>query len=210
MTTDEDGENTGGTRGDELPRAPDAVLERAASCVRFVLSSLKIELDFTPETLPLVDHWLGAARAAGEETIEPLAAEAAGAYFGEVVRRTLPGARWHIAAAPSGWRIELEHVFLAFNPLGVAHEALAEDDAPGWNAHFEVLKEDRSLLEQTLGRLGDVREDDYYRLAVRWEVVEHVAAAFESAAVARGEVERRFSSEVYAAALDARPGGAEA
>lgn len=208
MTTDQDDTAGAGASEEETTRAPDAVLERAASCVRFVLASLKIELDFTPETLPLVDHWLATARAAGEDTIEPLAAEAAGAYFGEVVRRALPGARWHIGAEPSGWRIELEHVFLAFNPLGVALEALAEDDAPGWNAHFEVLPQDRPLLEQTLGRLGDVREDDYYRLAVRWEVVEHVAAALESAAVARGEVERRFSPAVYAAALDARASGA--
>ena len=73
-----------------------------------------------------------------------------------------------------------------------------------------MLKEDRALLEQTLSRLGDVREDDYYRLAVRWEVIEHVEAALESAAVARGEVDRRFSPEVYAAALDAEPSDAKA
>lgn len=211
MTTtgdDEGGESS--PPGDDLPRAPEAVLERAASCVRFVLGALKIELDFTPETLPLVDHWLATAREAADDALEPLVAEAAGAYFGEVVRRALPGSRWHVGATPSAWRIELDHVFLAFNPIGVALEALAGDDAPGWNAHLEVLKEDRDLLEQTLARLGDVREDDYYRLAVRWEVIEHVEAALESAAVARGETERRFSPAVYAAALDARAGGAEA
>lgn len=189
---------------DELVRAPEVVLERAASCVRFVLSTLKIELDFTPETLSLVDHWLETARAATDDAIAPLVTEAAGAYFGEVVRRAVPGARWHVTAEPRHWRVELDHVFLAFNPIGVAVEALETDDAPGWNAHLEVLKEDVKLLEQTLARLGDVREDDYYRLAVRWEVIEHVAAALEGAAVARGETERRFSADVYAAALDAR------
>lgn len=193
----------------DVPRAPDAVLERAASCVRFVLLSLKIELDFTPETMSLVDHWLSNAREA-DDTAVPLVAEAAGAYFGEVVRRAIPGARWHVGRTPEEWRIELDHVFLSFNPLGVAHEALGEDDAPGWRAHLEVLKEDRALLEQTLSRLGDVREDDYYRLSVRWEVIEHVVAALESAAVARGETERRFSPSVYAAALDARPIDAKA
>lgn len=193
----------------ELPRAPEPVLERAASCVRFVLGALKIELDFTPETLSLVDHWLSTARE-GDASLERLVAEAAGAYFGEVVRRALPGARWRIGKTPETWRIELDHVFLAFNPIGVALEALCEDDAPGWNAHLEVLKEDRALLEQTLQRLGDVREDDYYRLAVRWEVIEHVEAALESAAASRGEVERHFSPDVYAAALDAKPSDAKA
>ena len=198
---DEDGDER--ATDDELPRAPEVVLERAASCVRFVLTTLKIELDFTPETLSLVDHWLGTARAASDDAIEALVTEAAGAYFGEVVRRALPGARWHVAKESKDWRIELDHVFLSFNPIGIAVEALETDDAPSWNAHLEVLKEDRALLEQTLTRLGDVREDDYYRLAVRWEVIEHVAAALEGAAVSRGETDRRFSSAVYAA----RPNG---
>ena len=140
MTTDPEDSPTASAWTDALPRAPDAVLERAASCVRFVLTSLKIELDFTPETLSLVDHWLGTAREAADETIEPLIVEAAGAYFGEVVRRTLPGARWRVAPKAAEWRIELDHVFLSFNPIGVAIEALASDDAPSWNAHLEVLR----------------------------------------------------------------------
>ena len=123
MTTEPEDRSISSAWADALPRAPDAVLERAASCVRFVLATLKIELDFTPETLSLVDHWLGTAREAADDTIEPLIVEAAGAYFGEVVRRALPGARWHVAPKAVEWRIELDHVFLSFNPIGVAIEA---------------------------------------------------------------------------------------
>jgi hypothetical protein len=190
---------------DRAHAAPLAVLERAASCVRFVLSSLKIPLDFTPETLPLVDHWLSEAQKAdtdAEEEVQRLAIEAAGAYFGEVVRRTLGDARWRIGEDPSRWRIELSSVFLAFNPLGMASEALAGEAIEGWNAHLEVLPQDRHLLEQTLSHLGDVREDDYYRLAVRWEVIEQVVAALEAAKIARGAEAQTFGPEVYRATLD--------
>lgn len=191
---------------DYLSSAPVAVLERAASCVRFVLASLKIELDFTPETLPLVDHWLGEVRKAktdAEEELKTLAAEAAGAYFGEVVRRSLGEARWQIDPDPSRWRIEMASVFLAFNPLGMAEEALAEAALEGWNAHLEVLPQDRGLLEQTLSHLGDVRADDYYRLAVRWEVIEQVVAALEAAKIARGDAAQTFGPQIYRATLDA-------
>jgi len=192
---------------------PIEVLERAASCVRFVLATLKIELDFTPETLPLVDHWLKEAakiESDAEDEVHALAAEAAGAYFGEVVRRQLGDGRWRLAPDPSRWRLELSSVFLAFNPLGMAMEAVAEEPLDGWNAHLEVLPQDRGLLEQTLSHLGDIREDDYYRLAVRWEVIEQVIAALEAAKVARGDEAQRFGAEVYRATLDAVPAIAKA
>jgi hypothetical protein len=193
---------------DEQPPAPIEVLERAASCVRFVMATLKIELDFTAETLSLVDHWLGEAKKLDSDAADEaqhLAAEAAGAYFGEVVRRTLPDFRWHVEKDTTRWRLENGSVFLAFNPLGMAEEAVLAEPLDGWNAHLEVLPRDKGLLEQTLSRLGGIREDDYYRLAVRWEVVEHVLEALEAAKLARSD-EERFGPEVYRAALDgARP-----
>lgn len=191
---------------DRISDTPVEVLERAASCVRFVLATLKIEPDFTPETLPLVDHWLKEAAALesdAEEEVHALAAQAAGAYFGEVVRRRLDDGRWRLGPDPSRWRLELGEVFLAFNPLGMAMEAVAGEPLDGWNAHLEVLPQDRGLLEQTLSRSGDVREDDYYRLAVRWEVIEQVVAALDAAKRARGEPAQRFGPEVYRVTLDA-------
>ncbi len=203
---------------DEAPRdredepAPIEVLERAASCVRFVMATLKIELDFSPDTLPLVDHWLASARALDSDAADEaqhLAAEAAGAYLGEVVRRSLAGFRWHLDRDTTRWRLEHGAVFLSFNPLGMAEEAVLGEPLEGWNAHLEVLPEDARLLEQTLARLGDVREDDYYRLAVRWEVVEQALAALAGAKLARGD-ERRYGPEVYRAVLDGLPPSARA
>src|ERR1044071_4902274 len=77
----------------ELEPAPGTIGELADACVRFVQAAVGVPLDFRPETLPLLDHYLAtrreellAARAANPEAMG-LVARAAAAYFGEVVRR---------------------------------------------------------------------------------------------------------------------------
>lgn len=49
-----------------------------------------------------------------------------------------------------------------------------------------------------------MREDDYYRLAVCFEVVEQVVALLVDMAIAKDELSRRFVPEVYAAADSSR------
>jgi len=193
-----------------VDEAPDLALELAASAFRMVKQSVKIDLDFTADTLPLLDHHLAMARAEAKQSddLRQLIATSAGGYFGEVVRRHIPGARWHVQPNDFGaWRIELGHVFLHFNPIAMAMEALESGEVTGWSGHLEVLPQDRSLLEQALSRMGEIDEGDYYTLAVRLEVIEQVVAALESAQVARGEISRRFGPEIYAAATGAAPSG---
>jgi hypothetical protein len=121
--------------GYRLPSSPSpaAVLELAASCVRFVLVALKLELDFTRETLPLLDHYLEQARGSVRERPEtlPLVASAAGAYLGEVVRR-LHRCWWRADSRdPLEWRLEFRDVFLCFHPVQMIQAALARPpDAP--------------------------------------------------------------------------------
>ncbi len=181
--------------------APDHIQDLAEGCVRFVERALGLTLDYTPETLPLVDHWLRTACAPTPEMLE-LTAPAAGAYFGEVVRRALGDARWYAPVGePQRWRLEYEHVFLAFNPIGTAVEAATGDHVDGWSAEFALLPADRATLEDALARTtGDLREDDFFRLAVRYDVVEQIVETLRALAAARLEVDRYFGAEVYAAA----------
>lgn len=195
--------------------APETIRTLAEGCARFVQQALGIALDGTPDTLSILDHYLERARddeARDRDEVLGLVATSAGAYFGEVVRRAAPGARWHLgeAADPSSWRIELDHVFLAFGPVGMAREAITEREEEGWNAHLEVLPQDREVLARSLERVGAVSDRDYYRLAVRWEVIEQAIAVLESAAQARGEESRRWTPEIYARALDDREPGPDA
>lgn len=188
-----------------------SVEELARACVQFVHRALGIELDGTPETLPLLDHYLATlAEDDSKEEITELVVSAAGAYFGEVVRHALGHGRWHVEPGePSGWRLELEHVFLFFNPLGMAREAIASAEVTGWMAHLEVLPRDRPLLDQSLERLGSIREDDYFRLAIRFEVIEQVVRALEGASISRDAQGEIFAPAVYAATARALRGGGE-
>lgn len=139
---DVDGAHSGGNGGDPVdPRAaaeafaatsgpapPQEVLELAAACVRFVRTAVQVEPDFTRDTLPLVDHYLAQSRQAVRERPEtlPLIAQAAGAYFGEVVRRTYP-CWWRLdRAEPVEWRLEFRDVYLAFHPVEMAYAALTQ------------------------------------------------------------------------------------
>ena len=59
---------------------PAEVGDLAESCVRFVHDALGMTLDYTPDTLPILDHYLrDRARGTSEEVLD-LLAPAAGAY----------------------------------------------------------------------------------------------------------------------------------
>jgi hypothetical protein len=185
--------------------APEVVTDLALGAFRMVKEKLGFELDFTPETLPVLDHYLRDLEGedgAVDEKIAAVVGPCAGAYFGEVVRRSLPALRWHLDAGDySRWRLEAANVFFCFNPIGAALEALFGEAVADYSAHFSLLPEDREVVERSLEASGPVREDDYYRLAVRHEAIEQTLSILTGLAEARGEP-RRFGPDVYAAAID--------
>ncbi|MGZ3419132.1 MAG: hypothetical protein ACXVEF_31150 [Polyangiales bacterium] len=167
------------TQEDQLGEAPPEVEELAKACIDFVERATGVRLDFTSETLPVLDHYLRGAR--GEVATKPelleVVAASAGAYLGEVLRRKLP-LRWF---APPGehrrFRVELENAFLSFNPIGIAVEALHLDAAEGWGAHFRMRPEDEKKAAAALARLPEVDEEEYFAPSSRLEVLEIVVDA---------------------------------
>ncbi|WP_156339144.1 hypothetical protein [Chondromyces crocatus] len=104
-------------------------------------------LDYTPETLPLLDHYLNQARNGVEskEEVKLLLVNAAGAYFGEVVRRK--HASWWRADAddPSEWRLEFESAYLAFSPMVLVRELLHHPASAEAANHDGVVREDEEV-----------------------------------------------------------------
>lgn len=181
-------------------QVPDVVNDLADACVRFVKRALNIELDYTPDTLPLLDHYLQSASNVSKEDILSLVVPAAGAYFGEVVRRQLGPCRWHwVDGDLANCRLEFERCFLSFNPIGSALGTVLGAEADHYGGHLALLSEDEPLVKESLERVGEVREEDYYRLAVRFEVVEQVVSLLIEQAIAQNELSRRFGPDVYAA-----------
>jgi hypothetical protein len=104
---------------------PPVIADLAASCVRYVQHSVGFTLDFEPETLPVLDHYVELARKAANERKEtaPLVAQAIGAYLGEVTRRKY-GGFWRVEDDPRSFRVELEPVYLVLRPIELASRAL--------------------------------------------------------------------------------------
>jgi hypothetical protein len=182
---------------DATAAPPPAIAELAASCVRFVASRYHTRLDFTPDTLSLLDQWVTDARAEakGLEVVE-LVQSAAGAYFGEVVRRQF-GAQWFAEGDPSGWRLYLSRVYCAFNPIGMAREALLLVPAEGWNAHFELDPGERDAVEARLEALPPADDVEYYAPSTRFDVLSIVVDALRNQLRSRGLDDVRFTPEDY-------------
>lgn len=188
-----------------LEPAPAPIDDLALGCVRFVKDALSLELDFTPETLPILDHYARTGAGAGEAQAEvrDLLTPALGAYFGEVVRRSVPGVRWHVPADLEdygSYRLEFELIFLHFNPLGIAREVLEQDEVEESGAAFQVLDEAKAPLHEALEQSGAVSEDDYYSFTIRHETLELVISVLSALERTNQSPPRRFGPEVYRAA----------
>jgi len=169
----DDGEGEEPAPLEPLPPPPPQVAELYAACVRFVTARYKVALDGTPETLSLLDQYVRDARE--DIAVKPdavgLVSAAVGSYLGEVMRHAFRAA-WYAEGDHEGWRLDMTNVFLTFNPLGMAREALALEAQDGWHAHLDLEPEDREELERRLAALGDVDEEEYYAPTSRFEVVE--------------------------------------
>lgn len=194
------------TMGADDETTPTVIEDLATSCVRFVTRAVGIELDYTPETLPILDHYLREARTVARDENLKLLAPAAGAYFGEVIRKHLGASRWHLEGDDySAMRLEFLHCFLSFNPIGVAIEAILGEEIQGYGAHFELLREDRTMVQEALERAGNIRDEDYYRLAVRFEVCELVASLLAEKTAQSDDPGHIYEPAVYAALRDKSP-----
>ncbi len=164
----------GPAQGSTHGPAPGAIFELAERAVDFVRHAVRgkrgaMVLDYRPETLPVLDHYLRSVPKDQEATVA-LVSAAAGAYFGEVARRLL-GGDWEETGDPAEtWALVLT------GGLRIAPRALAEAAIRGEEdeAAFEVPEEDREAVEEALeGK--EVTEEEYFSLAGRVEVLQFLA-----------------------------------
>jgi hypothetical protein len=197
----------------EVAPPPAVIAELAESCVRYVQRSLGVALDYTAETLPLLDHYLAEAQKAlvqqseadpkAAATTLPLLVHTAGAYFGEVVRRRY--ASWWRAEGsdPMSFRIELETAYLAFSPMLFIYEALARsltlhgDQEVFDAAQIEMDEEDQKAASARLAEL-EVSDDEYYAPSTRLEAIDVVVDTIRTRRLAAGDpVEMALTPEDY-------------
>ncbi len=184
-----------------VPPPPPAIAELRLACERFVGTATKVVIDGTADTLPVLDHYLRDVPH-GRDELDAIVAAAAGAYFGEVVRAAWP-CHWNIRGEdPASWRIEFDQVFLHFQPVVFALEAIHRDDVVEGGAGFGVLDEDLAALRAALEGQGEVAPDDYFRLSVRFDVLASIIDRLIPRAVNEDGSVARYTAEAYSVALD--------
>lgn len=164
--------------------APDAVLELCEACRNYTHRATGIELDYTAETLPVLDHYIASARADVEEreALGSLLVRAIGAYFGELVRRRWNG-HWRLTNELDieGWRVCGRYQLLAFNPAAFAAEALAGTGAhSGPSAEIRMPFADRERIRERLERMPPVPESEYFLLSTRLEVLDVIVETLQA------------------------------
>jgi hypothetical protein len=181
-----------------LEPAPEVITELAAACVRFVRSRTGVELDFSQDTLSLLDYYVAEARteAGGKAQIVELVQSVAGAYLGEVLRLVF-GGYWFAEGEQEGWRVDLSRVYLTFNPLGMVREALTLVAQDGWHASLETDPAERAALAERLALLPPVPDDEYFAPTTRFDVVSIAFHALRARMEEQGLGDVRFGPDDY-------------
>jgi hypothetical protein len=173
---------------------PEKIRELAEACVRFVERAVKVKLDYEADTLSLLDHYLEEGRKAARAKPETaaLVAHAAGAYFGEVVRRR-HASWWRVEGDdPAFYRIELEAAYLSFSPVQLMADALLRSEEEGSeeedvSERLELEDADRDDVAQRLAELPPVSERDFYAPSTRLEVIDIAVEAIRARRMAAGD-----------------------
>jgi hypothetical protein len=181
------------------------VEELTRACLEYVRRAVGMDLDFSVETLSVLDHYASLARKEIENnrTLELLIAPALGAYFGEVVRGRLEGF-WRIPSAnPHDFSVCLRVAFLAVNPIGVGYDALhGGSDHSGPRSTLRVAPEDSEYLNRRLASLPPVPESDYFLFTTRFEVLEVATEALTAKMQEEGYGGTEYSPEDYGLEYD--------
>ncbi len=184
-------------------QAPDQIIELYGLCLEYVKRALGIELDFTDETLPILDHYLTIARTdiEGRPELARIVYTAVGAYFGELIRRRVNGF-WSIPNPDYfNWRVCARHVFLSLNPIGAICEALAQsEEHEGPSAEMHLAPEDRELVAERLANAPPVPEGEYYLLSTRLEALDITVEILRLAMQTGGHSSVEFEIEDYESA----------
>ena len=167
-----------------LQKAPGEIRALAERCVAHVRQRLGFELDYSVDTISVLDHFIGAVLADEGEGEPPppghprrsgvaqLLAPTVGAYFGETLRRAF-ASRWRFTSgAPDKWALELEKVFLRFNPAGAAADALYGAPCAGWSGAIVTAPELALVLQERLAAAPPIPPDEFYTFAARHEALQ--------------------------------------
>ena len=183
------------------PQPPPLVAEMAEACVRFVERATGVKLDYAPDTLSLLDHYVSAAaiEAKGKPEALDLVARSVAAYLGEVVRRRYD-AWWHSPGDDiAGYEVRFAPVYLSISPYLLACASLGiEVESEDGSMPGIVIDEDEvDDIAQHLAKMPPVSEDEFVLPSTRADVIEIVVDQLKARAELRGHGDVTFDDRDY-------------
>jgi hypothetical protein len=167
---------------------PGEILEFAGQAVRYVQRALELELDYTGDTLPLLDHYIRGVPA-DRPAEQTLVVTTVGAYFGEAVRRNLGGTWTSRDAGPDSWQLTLPGG-LTFSPAAMVLAAITRRDDGEFSGPPKLLE----AVGEVLGGMAGVTEEEYFSLGGRYDTLEHLQSVLLAIATARAAESATSSS----------------
>lgn len=183
---------------------PSQIVDLSTNLADFVERAVGIRPDFSPDTLSIVDHYARIAReqVAARPELTDLTAQALGAYFGEVARRTEDG--FWIVSSPNfhDWSLCGTSAFVSINPIGVGYDALIGGTShAGPSSQTKLAAEDRKPVEERLDRLPKYEESEYFTLCTRLELLQIVMEEVRIQAGQRGYEDMVYTEDDYSVEL---------
>ncbi|MBN2801507.1 MAG: hypothetical protein JXR91_00280 [Deltaproteobacteria bacterium] len=156
----------------------------AERCIVHVQKRFNLTLDYTAETLSLLDYYVkelvteenrGTVPIPGDIVrlnLLPLFAPTLGAYFGETLKRIF-GGRWRYTnREPQYWRFEFDTFFVRLNPAGIAANAIAEAPFEEWAGQIMSAPILMPKLEERLNHAPQVAEDELFSFSTAFELIQ--------------------------------------
>ncbi len=179
---------------------PSQISDLSNSLVDFVERAVGIRPDYSPDTLSIVDHFsqLAHAELSDRPEVSDLTAQALGAYFGEVLRRS-EGAFWQVPNANfHNWSLCGVSSFVMINPIGVGYDALyATTGHQGPSSQLKLAPEDRQMVNARLASLPPTRDTEYFTLCTRLEVIQITMECVLGEQNKRGYDDMVFTADDY-------------
>ncbi len=152
---------------------PACVTEYATQLVHYVQKAIGIELTYDSETLSVLDHYLQQTPR-NNTAIRDVIATTAGAYWGEVVRKTL-GGTWTIQSQdePFTWKFTLPGG-LTFFPANIAVVSIMHEDVDGYDDAFHANPKMLSFFQDSMAESSSVSIEVYYSLTNKFDTLEQL------------------------------------
>ena len=175
------------------------IIEHASLAIDAVYNGLSVELDLSSDTLSILDHYVSNAGIIDDAILQLLSATT-GAYFGEILRRSI-GGNWHIHDKddPFSWELRFTSCPLSLFPALIALEVISKGSMGTEHATMIVAPSREALLLELLERSPKLTEEEYFSFSGRIDAIQ-LSVSFLSdvekkVADRKGEEPTRFGEE---------------